>query len=763
MSRARVSARPALHALAARTGILPEYVDQTGIVRRTSQSTRVALLAAMGLSADTESRARAALLALAAADAGRMIAPARVVEARAAQSLPLRSARRRGAGRVRWQLAVSDEASETRRSEGTLSARDVTHGLRLPFAPSPGYYRVTLRLGAAAGEEQAEQALIVTPGCCTTPVDIGLLPRRRGAPPPAGGVYGLLANLYTLRSAHNWGVGDLTDLSDLVGFAAAIGAAFVGVNPLHALGNVGDDISPYSPVSRLYRNPLYLDVTAVPEMLESPAARARLARPETRDAITALRAGDRVEYAAVMDEKDVVLRALHQTFAARHRGRGTPRGDAYERYRDVEGEGLVDFATFLALRAHLAARAPARRDWHRWPAGYRDRSSRAVAAFRAEHSEAVEYQCYLQFELDRQLAAVAAHARNVGLAVGVYQDLALGSSPSGADPWAFPGLFLQDGVSIGAPPDPLGPLGQNWGLPPIDPSVLARDGYRYWIRLVRAAFRHAGALRIDHVMGLFRQFWIPAGRPGSEGAYVRMPAADLLGILALESVRARALVIGEDLGTVPAGLPRQLARRGILSMRVLYFGRDARGRFQPARRYPARALVSANTHDMAPLAGFWQGRDLVLRRRAGQIASDDALAAADRARAAERAGLVRRLRSERALATDVPSGVELCAGAHTFLSRTPAALVGLSLDDLAGEVDPVNLPGVGLDGYPSWSRRMTRPIEALASAPDVRAALGDAPALRGRRRERRGGAGAPPRGATARPSRSRRRGRSRAR
>jgi 4-alpha-glucanotransferase len=198
-------------------------------------------------------------------------------------------------------------------------------------------------------------------------------------------------------------------------------------------------------------------------------------------------------------------------------------------------------------------------------------------------------------------------------------------------------------------------------------------------------------------------------------------------------------------------------------MRVLYFGRDARGRFQPARRYPARALVSANTHDMAPLAGFWQGRDLVLRRRAGQIASDDALAAADRARAAERAGLVRRLRSERALATDVPSGVELCAGAHTFLSRTPAALVGLSLDDLAGEVDPVNLPGVGLDGYPSWSRRMTRPIEALARAPDVRAALGDAPALRGRRRERRGGAGAPPRGATARPSRSRRRGRSRAR
>jgi 4-alpha-glucanotransferase len=577
-------------------------------------------------------------------------------------------------------------------------------------------------------------------------------------------VYGLLANLYTLRSDRNWGAGDLGDLRELVGFTGACGGAFVGINPLHALANVDDEISPYSPLSRLYRNPLYLDVSAVPELRESPAARRRLESRQARAAIARLRAAAHVDYAGVMAEKDAILRELHHTFATRHRGHATSRGKAYACYREREGEGLGDFATFVALRAHLAGHGRARRDWHRWRKAYRHPRSRAVQEFRVQHAEAIDYHCWVQFELDRQLGAVAQHARAARLALGVYQDLALGSSPTGADPWAFPGLFLENGVAIGAPPDPLGPEGQNWGLPPIDPLALARDGYRYWTRLLRAAFRHAGALRIDHVMGLFRQFWIPAGRPGSEGAYVRMPSDDLLGILALESQRARALVIGEDLGTVPAGLPRALARWGILSMRVLPFEVDGRGEYLPSRRYLPRALVSANTHDMAPLAGFWQGRDLKLRRRVGWIATDDALVAPQRERAVTREALTRRLRREGVLRIDgslrgdgVPSPTVLSGAVHSFLARTPARLVGVSLDDLAAEADPVNLPGVGLDVFPSWSRKMTRPLDELVGDPEVAQALGEAPALRGTRVPVR------KRLTRARRSRSRRRARSRAR
>lgn len=412
MTRTRVSGRRARQALAERAGILPQYVDQTGVVRHTSESTRVALLAAMGFPADTEARARASLRALATADASRLLAPSRVVPALAARTVPIRMPSGRTSGvsdptgrRSRWVLEIRDEVGAMQRAEGVVRADGAAHALRLPFALGPGYYRLALRVAAKGGEEHAaEQTLVVTPGRCVTAEEIGL-PR----------VYGLIANLYTLRSGRNWGAGDLSDLADLVGFTGAIGGAFVGINPLHALANVDHEISPYSPLSRLYRNPLYLDVTAVPELHDSPAARRRLASPKTRATLARLRAGAHVDYAGVMAEKDAVLRELHRTFAARHRGRATSRGKAYARYCEREGEGLVDFATFLVLRGH----GRARRDWHRWREAYRDHHGRAVRAFRVEHAEAVDYHCWVQFELDRQLGAVAQRARGATRARGL--------------------------------------------------------------------------------------------------------------------------------------------------------------------------------------------------------------------------------------------------------------------------------------------------------------------------------------------------------
>jgi 4-alpha-glucanotransferase len=702
----RMMPRRFLRTLAAQVGILPAYIDQAGQRRSTTDRTRVALLRAMGIEAHSESAARAALAALRAQAAAHIVTPVRVTGAPGARVLALGAAAR---GARTWNVRVQCE-------DGTQVERS-GHGARRAIALprlAPGYHRVQVELGGAAGERRAEQRLIVVPPRCPTPRE------RLGA----RSVYGLLANLYSLHSAHNWGIGDLSDLGRLIEWSADIDAAFVGVNPLHALDNRGDEISPYSPISRLYRNPLYLDVGAAPEWSELPEPRRRALAPA--GVLRRLRDAERVDYETVRALKWPACQALYRVFADRHRDRDTARRRAYARYLAEQGEPLLAFATFAALQEHFEHRGVG--DWRRWPAPYRDPRAAAVREFRAAHRAAIDLHCYLQFEIDRQLGAVAGTARARGMAVGVYQDLALGSSRRGSDAWAFPDLFL-DRVDIGAPPDDYSPTGQNWRLPALDPRALAAGGYEYWSRLLRAALRHAGAVRIDHVLGLFRQYWIPAGASAAHGAYVRFPTEDLLGILALESQRAGALVIGEDLGTVPRGLPRRLARWGLLSTRVLYFERTRSGGFRAARTYPRRALAAANTHDLPPLAGFWAGTDLVLRRRLGLLRSDRALAAAQAQRARERRALLRRLRREHVL----PSGAAalddaaLCAAVHAFLARTPAALVGLSLDDLGGERVPVNVPGVSLRRYPSWSRRMRLALEAFPADPDVARALDGLP------------------------------------
>ena len=517
-------------------------------------------------------------------------------------------------------------------------------------------------------------------------------------------------------------MGDVGDLRSLLELAAGQGAAFVGVNPLHALWNRGEHVSPYAPISRLHRSLLYLEIASIPELDSCSAARERIASPEFARELERLRAATHVDYERVGRAKRAVLELLHRTFTTQHRGADTPRGRAYQRYLESGGRALRDFATFVVLAEHLEP-TPQEGGWRRWPSQYRHPDSAAVRRFREDHSESVDFQCWVQFELDRQLSKTAGAARAMGLPIGIYGDLAIGSSAGGSDAWAFPDLFAE-GSNVGAPPDEFAKSGQDWGFPPIDPHRLRAQSYGYWIRLLRSAFAHTGALRIDHIMGLFRLYWIPEGRAATEGAYVRYPARDLLGILALESQRAGALVIGEDLGTVPRGLAARLARWGILSSRVLYFERRGES-FRPSKRYSKRALVTANTHDLAPLAGFLSGRDLRLRREVGQIASDEDLRALQRQRGRDCAALRRRLVSADLLPND-PSPLQpdqFATAVTAFLCRTPAPLVGLSLDDLVGETEPVNLPGVPTTQHRSWTRRMRVPLDELLSNPVARASL----------------------------------------
>lgn len=704
------AARLELRALARRLGIAAGYRDALGRERETSDATYERLAHALGVDAGDEAAARQAREARERADALRLVEPV-MVWREWEHGAPELAVNRAAAGGARdYALELALEGGPVLRSEGRIA--DAPEGaplaLALPARPPFGYHELRLALDAPGGPRRAVQRLVMAPRDCFQPEEaLG----DRGA-------FGLLANLYSLRGARGFGHGHFGDLAALARFAGGAGAAFVGVNPLHAVANRGLGFAPYSPTSRLYRNVLYLDPEAVPELAGCAEARALLDEPGLRRRRDALRAAPELDHEAVLDALLPLLRALHREFL-RRADAGGPRVEAYAEYRRSEGETLDLFATWEVLAERLAPPgAPPAVEWWRWPERYRDARSPAVAELARREAEAIDFRRWLQFELDRQLGGAARAAREAGCALGLYQDLALGVSRASADTWMSPALFAV-GASIGAPPDAYAPEGQDWGLPPLHPQRLREDGHRLWSRILRSAFAHAGAVRLDHAMSVVRLFWIPEGRPGSEGAYVAYCAEELLGIAALESRRQRAVVIAEDLGTLPPGLPALLADWGLLRSAVLRFEREPDGTFRPAQRYPARALATLGTHDLPPLPGMLSGADLALRHAAGELASDAALAAARAEREAEKAALLRRLREDGLLADATPGWGEIVAAAHAWLACTPSVLVAASLDDLAGEEAPVNLPGVPLERHRSWSRRMQRGLDELCASPEV--------------------------------------------
>ncbi len=712
--------RPRLRALAERMGILASYWDLTGVQRVTSDATREALLAAMRIDATDDVRAAAALEVLDAEESEQWIDRVQVWREREDEvpSVPVRIPA--GVGTARWRLELHAEDGTVSASEGcwpepsedcTLADRAAgLVQLALPARPPAGDHELRFFIDATGGLHRDVQRLVIAPRTALSVREI--LGGRRG--------FGLWANLYTVRSPGNQGVGDCSDLSELLGWCAQAGGAFVGVNPLHAIANRGLSITPYSPSSRLFRNVLYLDVEAVPEFAICVEARERFADRRFQSQLAALRAAPMLDHGTVLDAKLSILRPLYRCF--QRSGAVTSRAAAFERFRANQGAALEDFATWEVLADRLGTVGAPACEWSRWPECYRDPRAPAVEAFRREHAEEIEFRMWLQFELDVQLARASARGRDAGLAIGIYQDLAVGSAPDSADTWMAQDLFAH-GVSVGAPPDGYAPEGQNWGFPPLDPHRLRADGYRMWSRLLRANLAHAGALRIDHAMGLVRLFWIPDGQPGHGGAYVQSRLDEMLGILALESRRAGALIIAEDLGTVPPGFREELAEWSILSSSVAYFERDD-GVYRPPSAVPEHALATVQTHDLVPLAGFAEGADLAIRRRVGEFPDDETLARALAARTVEYRALCDRLRSEGLLPVHENVGpAELVLAVHAFLARTPAALVAAPLDDLAGESDPVNVPGIAVDRHRSWSRRMTRTVAELHDDPVVQAVL----------------------------------------
>ena len=528
--------------------------------------------------------------------------------------------------------------------------------------------------------------------------------------------WGIAVQIYGLRSTRNWGIGDFTDLRRLVELAAPAGADFVGVNPLHALYAADPArTSPYSPSSREFLNVLYLDPLAMTGYADAGAARAAVAGRRFQALLTAQRERPTVDYPEIAAAKHSIFRVIFETFE--HRVRSAPRDAAVRDFGDfvrVRGAPLRRFALYQVLSS-LAGFGP---DWMSWPAEFRDPTGVAVSEFAERHARDLRYHAFLQWQAARQLAACATAARNGGMRIGLYLDLALGSAPDSAEGWAEQDKLIPD-FHVGAPPDDWNANGQDWGLFAYNPTATVRTDCADYRRIVAANMTHAGALRIDHVLGFNRLFLVPAGGQPVDGAYLRMPFDALAAAAATESAARRCIVVGEDLGTVPPDLPPRLAAAGILSCRLLIFARRD-GRYLDPADYPANALVALATHDLPTWRGFWDGRDIALKFGLGIQPAGRTQEQALAVRAAERQSI--RDAFTRA-GLDTGDETALTIAAHRFLARTPCRLALVQLEDLAQETEQVNLPGAPAGAYPSFARKLGCDLDAIFADPTANAIL----------------------------------------
>ena len=706
-----------LHRLAAAHGIAPEYHDIRGQRHRVSDDVLRRVLAAMDVDAQDERSIASALDDIAQSLCRQCLSPMTVVRSNARPwhvraHLPSRVARQR----LDWRVLAEDGSvhrcaipSDRMHVADRGSEPCVALELPLDLALPTGYHEIELLAG---GERFAAGTLAVAPDACYRTAS--LRDGRRA--------WGVALQLYGVRSARNWGIGDFTDVATIVEQWGGEGVDFVGVNPLHALFlHNPAHASPYSPSSRRFVNVLYLDVESIPEFAHCREAREEVASAAFQASLAAVRDAALVDYAGVATLKLRVLERLYSQ--ARHDARSAApaRWQAFDAFKTEGGDALRQQALFDALQAHFFARDPAVWGWPAWPDAYRDPAAPAVTSFADAHAERIDFYAWLQWQADLQRAAVAARARQCDVRIGLYTDLAVSIDRGGADAWAQQHLYAS-GASVGAPPDAFNVEGQDWGLPPLIPRRLRAAGYAAFIETLRANMRHAGALRIDHVMGLSRLYWVPSGATAASGAYVAYPLDDLAGLLALESERQRCLVIGEDLGTVPPEARAALTANGILSYRVLLFERDAGGHFNLPSQYPEAALATTSTHDLPTLAGWWEGRDIALRAMHRRSGGETELEAQMAERIGERGHLLAALVRAGLLPTGTPLDPHavprltpaLALALQTFLARTPSALLAVQPEDVFGVIEQANLPGTTFE-HPNWRRKLPVTLEQVAA------------------------------------------------
>lgn len=709
-----------LSELIAFNGIETQFNDAWGNATEVTEANQLALLSAMGYPVHDEAATRQELLERQLDFWQQLIAPVSVQEqadswqldiqvplALANMSFTLSLNTEQGADQStaqapeqHWQLVpVEGELTQV-----TVLDGEEYHQYQHQFemALPAGYHQLTFTL--ADTELSVTQQLIITPGQCFQPAAFNTQKQ-----------WGSAIQLYALRSARNWGIGDFTDLKTLISYLAKQGADFIGLNPIHALyPAMPDSASPYSPSSRRWLNVIYLDVAAMPGFTECAPVQQLVNSADFTGRLQAQRAADWVDYPAVMGLKLPVLKQLYQWFV---QNASAQLQENFASFKQQGGASLQQLALYDALHSYLYQQDSQHWGWPNWPEQYRDIDSEAVQQFAAEHSSELEFYCYLQFMAQQQLAEAQQLAKDSGMLLGLYRDLAVGVSEASTEIWANPELYCRD-ASVGAPPDPLGPAGQNWGLPPMKPYQLYQQAYQPLIELFRSNMQHAGALRIDHVMALLRLWWVPKSAANAGGgAYVYYPIMDLLGILALESQRQQAVIIGEDLGTVPEGIRELLQQFGIYSYRVFFFETAPDGGYISPAHYPEQAMATLSTHDLPTLIGFWHCEDLKLGQQLGLYQDEAVLQQLYQQRHVSKQRILDSLHGHNRLPQDYPRSVDHLAMDRTLnyamqqhLAAGAQQLLCLQIEDWLEMTQPVNVPGTSNE-YPNWRRKLSAELE----------------------------------------------------
>ncbi|MEW6350539.1 MAG: 4-alpha-glucanotransferase [Thermodesulfobacteriota bacterium] len=705
--------------LAQACGVEPVYYDNWGKPHHTDPDTAKMILASKGISLDPARVSRGAQVLVASIGELPETFSIRLFPNQELRQLAL------GPGPVNLKIVLDSAGERTFQPEPTETVirAELPENSLLATIPFPrdlavGIHRVEAEALFQSRVYSGSCRWIVCPQQAHVPADFET--GRR--------VAGIGIALYGVRSRVNWGIGDFGDLTRIVDWAADdLQVDFVGLNPLHALFNRSPfNSSPYSPSSRLYRNYIYLDVPAIPDFVDSKAARQIVEARDMLLTIRRLREAEHVRYEEVAQLKLRVLREVFRTFMELHSSPSSrqPRWTAFRNYVDREGIHLRRFATFCALDEHFRNASPPANTWQEWPKEFRDPASEAVRTFRRTHEDEVRFWMYLQWQVDAQLRNVQQHATGKGMVIGLFHDEALAVDRSGADVWAAQDCY-HDGFNVGAPPDAFAPDGQNWGFSPPDTDRVRTYGYEPFLRRLAASCTHGGALRIDHVMQFSRLFWIPRGQSAAHGVYVRDREKDLLNLLVLQSARNRTLIVGEDLGTVPYDFRDRLMSRGVFSYRLFYFERDGNGDLIPHYAYPQHALVSISTHDLPTLAEFWGGLDIdevttigMLDRLREKSFRED--------RHIHKAKIIEKLVQEGFLPAHVAHEAwiqpfptdHLHSAVLKFVIHTPARLVMVSQEDLFLDPRRQNVPGT-TNERPNWVTKMRYTVEELRTDPEA--------------------------------------------